>query len=57
MLRIILGLFAGLLPAMIWAAELPPDQLAKNTTQEVLAILKADKDIQSGNMQKIYGLV
>ena len=57
MLRIILGLFAGLLPAVIWAAELPPDQLAKNTTQEVLAILKADKDIQGGNMQKIYGLV
>lgn len=39
------------------AAEMPPDQLAKTTTQEVLAILKADKDIQSGNTRKIYALV
>jgi phospholipid transport system substrate-binding protein len=57
MLRVILGLMVGLLSAASWAAEPPPDVLAKNTTEEVLAILKADKDIQGGNVQKIYDLV
>lgn len=57
MLRVILGLLAGLLATAVWAADPPPDVLAKNTTQEVLAILKADKDIQGGNVQKVYDLV
>jgi phospholipid transport system substrate-binding protein len=39
------------------AAEVPPDVLARTTSQEVLAILKADKDIQRGDMSKIYQLV
>ncbi|MEW6132448.1 MAG: ABC transporter substrate-binding protein [Pseudomonadota bacterium] len=57
MLRMIIGLLVGLLPVMAWAADTPPDQLAKNTTQEVLAILKADKEIQGGNLKKVYNLV
>ena len=57
MLRILLGLAAGLMSLAISAEDLPPDQLAKNTTQEVLAILNADKDIQGGNVQKVYELV
>jgi phospholipid transport system substrate-binding protein len=57
MLRVILGLTTGLLSLVIWAADLPPDVLAKNTTQEVVAILKADKEIQGGNVQKVYDLV
>ncbi len=43
------------LPAV--SADIPPDVLARTTSQEVLAILKADKDIQSGNLSKIYQLV
>lgn len=39
------------------AAEIPPDVLVKNTAQDVLAIVKQDKDIQSGNQKKIYDLV
>jgi phospholipid transport system substrate-binding protein len=40
------------------AAEiLPPDVLAKNTTNEVLRIVKQDKDIKSGNNKKILDLV
>jgi len=39
------------------AADVPPDVLARTTSQEVLAVLKADKDIQSGNLTKIYQLV
>lgn len=57
MFRVITALAAGLLSFTVSAADLPPDVLARNTTQEVLAILRADKDIQSGNVQKIYGLV
>jgi phospholipid transport system substrate-binding protein len=52
-------LFAGLLLAAVasHAGDLPPDVLAKNTTQEVLAILKQDKDIQAGNQKKLLDLV
>jgi phospholipid transport system substrate-binding protein len=39
------------------AADVAPDVLVKSTTQEVIAILKKDKDIQSGNLQKVYALV
>lgn len=57
MVRVIFGLLAGLLSMTAWAVDPTPDQLAKSTTQEVLAILKADKDIQGGNVQKVYDLV
>lgn len=51
-----LGLLLGLnLPAV--SADVPPDVLARTTSQEVLAILKADKDIQRGDLSKIYELV
>jgi phospholipid transport system substrate-binding protein len=39
------------------AAEIPPDVLVKNTAQDVLTIIKQDKDIQSGNSQKVLQLV
>lgn len=39
------------------AAEMAPDALVKNTAQEVLTIIKQDKDIQSGNSQKVLELV
>lgn len=39
------------------AAEIPPDVLAKNTTQDVLALIKQDKDIQSGSQKKLLDLV
>lgn len=57
MLRVITALAAGLLSLACWAADLSPDVLARNTTQEVLTILRADKDIQGGNVQKVYALV
>lgn len=41
-------------PAM---AEMAPDALAKNTTNEVLRIVRQDKDIKSGNTKKILELV
>lgn len=41
----------------VQAAETAPDVLAKNTTQEVLALIKQDKDIQSGSQKKLLDLV
>jgi len=35
----------------------PPDTLARSVTDEVLAILRADKDIHSGNPTKVIDLI
>lgn len=39
------------------AAELAPDALAKSVTDEVLEAVRADKDLQNGNSQKVLQLV
>ncbi len=49
------GLLAAF--ALTVRAEVPPDVLAKNTTNEVLQLVKQDKDIRNGNSQKILALV
>ena len=38
-------------------AEIAPDVLVKQTADDVLTIIKNDKEIQSGNQQKIYSVV
>ena len=40
-----------------WAAEPGPEALAKSVTDEVLAIVRADKEIQLGNRKKVLELV
>lgn len=53
-------LFAGLLfllPVAAGAQEVAPDVLVKNVTNEVLEIVRNDKDIQSGNTRKTIDLV
>lgn len=60
MLRIFLLLLAlvpGFNAGTALAADTPPDVLARTTTQEVLAILKQDKEIKGGNLNKVYQLV
>jgi phospholipid transport system substrate-binding protein len=48
---------AGLLVNITLAhAEIAPDALVKQTAEEVLTIVKTDKDIQAGNQQKIYAV-
>lgn len=37
-------------------ADIGPDALVKKTTEDVLEIVKKDKDIQAGNQQKIFAL-
>jgi len=53
---LLLALVSGFSTPVL-AADTPPDVLARSTTQEVLAILKQDKEIQSGNLNKVYQLV
>jgi phospholipid transport system substrate-binding protein len=58
--RITQFLMAGLMAMFTlntWAQVLPPDVLAKNTTNEVLRIVKQDKDLKNGNTKKILALV
>lgn len=43
--------------ALTALAEIAPDTLARNTTNEVLQIVKQDKDIKGGNTKKILMLV
>lgn len=52
-LALVLGLTTG--PAL--ANDIPPDVLARTTTQEVLTILKQDKELKTGDLDKVYQLV
>lgn len=54
--------YIWLLPLMLLignasAAEMAPDVLVKETAQDVLAIIKKDKDIQAGSQKKLHDLV
>ncbi|HTY98736.1 MAG TPA: ABC transporter substrate-binding protein [Rhodocyclaceae bacterium] len=60
----LLGLMASLFlvgglpgPAAAQSADLAPDVLVKNVTNEVLDIVRKDKDIQNGNTKKAIDLV
>ena len=43
--------------AIAFAADLPPDELVRKTVDEVLAVIKADKNLQAGNQKKLLELV
>jgi phospholipid transport system substrate-binding protein len=52
------ALLSGMFLAVsVSAADSDPDQLVKTVTEEVLTIVRADKDIQSGNAKKAVALV
>lgn len=55
MLRIIATLIAALVPALATALE-TPDALVKRTTDEILTIIKTDKELASGNQAKVVEL-
>jgi phospholipid transport system substrate-binding protein len=55
MLRKILAIIAMCVPFAA-AAQESPDALVKRVTDEVLAIIKTDKDLQAGNAQKVVAL-
>lgn len=55
LLKVVMGLFC--MVAVAQAEVVAPDELIKNTAQDVLSIVKQDKDIQAGNQKKILELV
>ena len=55
--HLILMLAFGWLAVSAQAADQGPDALARNVTNDVLHIVRQDKDIASGNTAKIYALV
>lgn len=53
-----LSLAIGLLATSLWArAEIEPDDLARNTTNDVIRIVSADKELKKGGGKKVYDLV
>src|SRR5687768_3076131 len=54
---ILAALFALAASAALANNELAPDALARSVTDEVLAIVRADKELQGGNPQKVAQLV
>ena len=60
MIKLISGFLIGMAlaaPAVAQTQDLAPDALAKKVTDEVIAVLRADKDIQAGNTKKVLDLV
>jgi phospholipid transport system substrate-binding protein len=55
MLRILATLLAALAPIAAFAQE-APDALVRRIGEEVLAVVKSDKDLQAGNSQKVVAL-
>jgi phospholipid transport system substrate-binding protein len=55
LLKVVVGLFC--MVGVARAEMVPPDVLIKNTVQDVISIIKQDKDIQAGNQKKILDLV
>lgn len=50
------GIAALLLANVATAEDVAPDMLVKNTANDVLEIIRKDKDIQNGDMRKISAL-
>lgn len=56
-IAIVAMLCALAVPAASATTDIAPDVLARSVTEEVLAIVRADKELQAGNPQKIMQLV
>ena len=56
LINLMAGIAALTLTGIATAADVAPDVLVKNTANDVLDIIKKDKDIQSGDMRKITAL-
>ena len=48
---------AASIAAIALAADVAPDELVKKTVDEVLAVIRSDKDLLAGNQQKLLALV
>lgn len=57
MIKVILVMSVICAAVVARAEVLPPDALIRNTVDEVITIIKQDKDIQAGDQKKILALV
>ena len=57
MMKKLLSFFAATLLALAVHAQEAPDQLVQQVTEEVLDIVRKDKDIQNGNTNRVIELV
>jgi phospholipid transport system substrate-binding protein len=58
--RLMAGCWLGMVlsvSALAQSTAMAPDALARKVTEEVLSIIRADKDIQAGNTKKVFDLV
>jgi phospholipid transport system substrate-binding protein len=58
--NLISGFFLGVMlagPVLAQSTDLAPDALARKVTEEVLTVIRADKDIRAGNTKKVVDLV
>jgi phospholipid transport system substrate-binding protein len=53
----LLAIVTSAAPAASATAEIAPDALARSVTDEVLVIIRSDKELQAGNPQKVAQLV
>ena len=54
---VVVALAVGWCSLTVQAAEVGPDALAKNVTNDVLRIVRQDKEISNGNSAKLHALV
>jgi phospholipid transport system substrate-binding protein len=57
MMKLIFALCFSVFAGAVSAQDTAPDALVKTITNEVIAVIKQDKDIQAGNQKKINELV
>lgn len=57
MKRLFAFVFTAFLSTVVLAQEMTPDVLVRTVTEEVLAAVRQDKDIQNGNTQKTIALI
>src|SRR5437588_12578151 len=57
MKQVLMGFVFAMAGFAAAAAEIAPDALARGVTDEVLAIVRVDRDLQNGNRDKVMQLV
>ncbi len=57
LMHFFIGVYLMVFVTIGWAEVVPPDVLARNTTNDVLRIVKQDKELKNGNTKKILSLV
>lgn len=56
-MKLLSALLLALAPICVFAQDQAPDKLVKAITEEVLTLVKQDKDIQAGRSKKVVDLV